>query len=517
MSDTTVTKEVDPGSGDFSTGTETPDLEGRLNEHKDAFIDQPTWDWEDDPENPYNWPTNMKFRQALMISCAAFTTSLGTSILTPAHTAFMEEFNVGSTVAILPLSLYVFALALGPVVGGPLSETIGRYPVYIGAVVFGSLFTIGIGFSNTIASVCILRFLAGFCFAPVLAIAAGTINETWRPAKRAIPSIIFILTPFLGPGIAPVIGSFIVARKGWRWTQWTLLFFAIFTMFTLLTAQETFHPIIKRRRAKKLGLPVPPSQPLSSRIHLFMTIALIRPVQMLFTEPIVAFICLYVACEFATLFSFFAAVPLVFESVYRFDLEKSGLIFLSIVVGCLLGAFTVLLCDIFFYRPKSAKHPPNQAPPELRLYPAMIGSFGLPIGLFWFGWTSRVDISWASPAVAVMVFAWGNLCVFIGTTQYLVDTYRGITIASAMSANSLARYGLAGVFPLFTIQSTYAFENDETRRLIAPLVFTKLDIAWASSLLGFIAIALLPVPWIFFMGGKKLRDLSKFEGREGLE
>lgn len=122
--------------------------------------------------------------------------------MTPAHAQFMERFNVSSTVAILPLSLYVFALALGPVVGGPLSETIGRYPVYIGSTVFGSLFTLGVGLSNTFAGICVLRFLAGFCFAPILAIAAGTINEGWRPAERAIPAICFVLTPFLGPGIA---------------------------------------------------------------------------------------------------------------------------------------------------------------------------------------------------------------------------------------------------------------------------------------------------------------------------
>lgn len=113
----------------------------------------------------------------------------------------MEEFGVGSTAAILPLSLYVFALGLGPIVGGPLSETVGRHPVYLGTVVLGGLFTLGVGFSHTFAGVCVLRFLAGFCFAPSLAIAGGTINETFKPVKRALPSTIFILTPFLGPGL----------------------------------------------------------------------------------------------------------------------------------------------------------------------------------------------------------------------------------------------------------------------------------------------------------------------------
>jgi hypothetical protein len=113
-----------------------------------------------------------------------------------------------------------------------------------------------------------------------------------------------------------------------------------------------------------------------------------------------------------------------------------------------------------------------------------------------------------------MVFAWGNLCVFVSTTQYIVDTYHGLTVASAMSANSLARYGLAAAFPLFTIQSKYSRATSSPSELLADLfmkVYTKLGIGWASSLLGFISVALLPVPWLFFSKGKMLRGLSKFE------
>lgn len=233
-----------------------------------------------------------------------------------------------------------------------------------------------------------------------------------------------------------------------------MLLFAICTIITTFIARETFHPVIKCRRSKSLGLSFLLSH--SSKLRSFVTVALLRPAQMIFTEPIVALICLYVACEFATLVSFFAAFPLVFQGIYGFGIEASGLVFLAIVVGCLLGAITVLLCDIFFYRRKATSYQQQQVPPELRLYPSLIGSIGLPISLFWFGWTSRADISWASPVIAITLFAWGNICVFISTAQYIVDTYHGLTVASAMSANSLARYGLAAAFPLFTVQSEYS-------------------------------------------------------------
>jgi hypothetical protein len=188
-------------------------------------------DWETDPRNPYNWPAGKKAVQIYMLSMAALTAyelnpalmlnskdidnqianrrsymhrSIGTSLPSSAVFQLREEFGVNTTQSILPVSMYVFALGLGPVVGGPLSETVGRYPVYLLSAPLGALFTLGAGFTHSFVALCILRFLAGFCFSPSLAIATGTINETYKPAQRALPSALFILMPFLGPGLGYV-------------------------------------------------------------------------------------------------------------------------------------------------------------------------------------------------------------------------------------------------------------------------------------------------------------------------
>lgn len=216
---------------------------------------------------------------------------------------------------------------------------------------------------------------------------------------------------------------------------------------------ETFAPVIKRRMAKKRGEPIPSAAPLSQRLRQFASVALLRPLHMIFFEPIVGFVCLYVAVEFGILFSFFAAVPYTFGILHHFTLEQSGLVFLSIGIGCVLGLSTIMLIEVFVYRKLIPKFGSNNVPPEHRLYAAMLGSIGLPVGLFWFAWSAKSEISWASPAAAIIPFAWGNLCVFVSTIQYMSDTYDGNIVASGASANSLARYGLAAVFPLFTIQS----------------------------------------------------------------
>ena len=236
---------------------------------------------------------------------------------------------------------------------------------------------------------------------------------------------------------------------------------------------------------------------------------------MLVTEPIVIFLSLYTGFNFSVLFAFFAAFPYVFKSVYNFSIEESGLVFLSLGIGCFLALGTVVLCDRLLYQPhvraSFAAGKNGIVVPEYRLYPALIGCFGMPISLFWFGWTARSDVSWASPVVAAIPFGWANLSIFIGkaphplfvwtklTTNeaaaaYLVDTYQATNSASALAANGILRYTLGAIFPLFTIQ-----------------MYRGLGIDWATSLLGFVAVALIPVPWVLFKWGHIIRLKSNYD------
>jgi len=127
--------------------------------------------------------------------------TLGSSIYSPAFPVIQHDFNVGPTVALLPLSLYVLALGFGPLLAAPMSETYGRHVVYLVSVPAGALFTMGAGFSQNIWTLCILRFFAGLTFSPALAIGAGSIADVNKAEHRAAPTTLYILSPFLGPAL----------------------------------------------------------------------------------------------------------------------------------------------------------------------------------------------------------------------------------------------------------------------------------------------------------------------------
>jgi hypothetical protein len=186
-----------------------------------------------------------------------------------------------------------------------------------------------------------------------------------------------------------------------------------------LPMSETHKKTILKKRAKRLNLDPPHQQGPTgvAALKMMLVITVFRPIHMLFTEPIVGFFSLYIAFNFSVLFAFFDAFPIVFQGVYGFDRGHGGLIWLAVLLGVFLGVVSFIVLDRYFYRPHylaSVKEGRGGVvAPEHRLYPAMVGSLGLPIGLFWLGWTARADISWASPAVAAIPFAWGNICVFV--------------------------------------------------------------------------------------------------------
>jgi DHA1 family multidrug resistance protein-like MFS transporter len=64
--------------------------------------------------------------------------------------------------------------------------------------------------------------------------------------------------------------------------------------------------------------------------------------------------------------------------------------------------------------------------------------------------------------------------------------------ASAITATTILRSFVASTFPLFTAQ-----------------MFQKLVVNCAGSLLGFIALALVPVPVLFYIFKSKLRQKSR--------
>ena len=137
------------------------------------------------------------------------------------------------------------------------------------------------------------------------------------------------------------------------------------------------------------------------------------------------FFSIYTGFAFAVLFLFFAAFPYVFQRPpYSFTISQTGLTFLGIGLGVVLAAVTGVVIDRQIYQAKHKKaigEGRAHAAPEERLWNAIVGSFGIPVGLFWFAWAADRGAHWAVLGVAAVPFAWGNLCLFVSIESFRLN------------------------------------------------------------------------------------------------
>lgn len=194
--------------------------------------------------------------------------------------------------------------------------------------------------------------------------------------------------------------------------MWIILMLGGAMMIPLYFMEESYKTVILKRRAIARGQELPPKLDPKKALKMIFTITLARPSVMLFTEPIVQAVALYSSFAFAVLFGFFEAYPIAFAQ-YEFAMGETGLCFLGIAGGLIMGCIIYLVQDKLVYAPALKRHN-GSPPPEIRLVPAMIGSVLMPIGLFWFAWTARQDIHWISPVLAGAPFGAGLVLIFVG-------------------------------------------------------------------------------------------------------
>ena len=301
----------------------------------------------------------------------------------------------------------------------------------------------------------------------------------------------------VGPQLAPSISGF-VSVVSWRWAFWIGLIVAGASMVFLAFLPETFGPVILQKRAKRIrkssGNPnvySPHDFERKGLRHIF-TVILTRPLRMFFLEPIVLLTCLYLSFVYALFYLFFEAYPLIFQGVYGLSTGLSGVAFLPIIAGAFAACGIFIWYDHILESAKKRNAGWSQLEEYRRLPLACLAGPLCVISLFWLGWSARPGVPWIVPALAGIPFGIGYLLVFMALLNYLADAYQ-IFAASAMAASSCSRSAFGATLPL-----------------AATPMYEKLGIAWASSLLGFVALAGCIIPFAFIKYGAKIRERSQF-------
>ena len=467
--------------------------------------------------SPFTWSDSRK-TFITWLSCAVTVVTAYTAGSYSSASAQMSQYWGVSQVAILVgITTFTTGFAIAPMVLAPFSELNGRKPVF---VVTGILFVVCqlcCAVTRSYPGMLVARFFAGVGGSTFSTMVGGVVADIYHAQDRNTPMALFSGAALFGTGLGPLCSGFIAQHVSWRWVFYVQVMSCGFLILLVMGFfKETRGSVLLSRRAailnkwyearEKAGLkgfemPVDEHGTKESQrirwkvksdedresLAKMIGISVYRPFHLLLTEPVVFFFSLWIAFSWSVLYLTFSSIPLVFSTNHHFNTEQNGAVFAAMCVGALLSTI------LSIYQEKVARHYgklSNTA--EGRLYFSCIESVLMPIGLFWFGWTSFPSIHWIVPTLAVGCATMGIFSIYLAVFNYLADTYHRYA-SSALAAQSFCRNMMGGVFPLVT-----------------GAMFHKMTFAGASSFLGGMGAVLTIVPWVLVFYGPRIRARSKF-------
>lgn len=141
------------------------------------------------------------------------------------------------------ITVYILGLALGQLVYGPLSDSLGRRPMLLIGLGLYTAASLAALFSPTDSWLITTRLFQALGGCAGLALGRAIARDTSTPETVVANLALLNLMMMLGPGIAPFIGSTIDALLGWRAIFALLTLMGLFTLISVWRLlPETGHP-----------------------------------------------------------------------------------------------------------------------------------------------------------------------------------------------------------------------------------------------------------------------------------
>ncbi|KAF3481835.1 uncharacterized protein GIQ15_04594 [Arthroderma uncinatum] len=430
------------------------------------------------PDDPLNWPTWRKNTQALLVAFHSMMCTFMAAGIIPAAKVFAEEYGVSVHTSAYLTSIQIAVIGIVPFIWNPIAARYGRRPVFMISVLGSAVCNIGGARCTSFGAQLATRALTAMFISPPIGIGSGVITELYFNDERATKMGWWTLLLTLGVPVGPFLMGFVVKHAGAFWMFWI---FAIINLCQLVAyiflGGETLFP----REDVIAGKPIPKGGRLSfSRIDptpfslrgIFAPLFMARYIDVMIPSIAYAVVFCYAGVAVTV------EMPSVFGERYHLDPQQLGLLFISIIIGGVLGeVLSAPLTDLFLEKYQAwvgYKLPAN------RLWASYIGFLTAIVGLL--VWGIRVEqanngIFNVTPLVGAAIASFGNQVVTTALISFSVECHQQEAAGVGVLVN-LLRQEIGFVGPFYF-----------------PLMFKSLNFAGSAGLMCgiIVAFAVLPV------------------------
>lgn len=251
--------------------------------------------------------TPSRIRMIVVLGVMVALGPLTIDMYLPALPRIADELGVSSSVAQLTLTGTLAGLALGQLVVGPLSDSLGRRRPLMAGIVLHMVASLLCLFAPNIELLGVARGLQGMGAAAAMVVAIAVVGDLFTDSAAATVMSRLMLVLGVAPVVAPSLGAAVLLKASWHWVFAALVVIAgVLLLVAALSLPETL-PASHRRPLKVRGIA-------ATYVELLRDLRFVVLV-------------LVAALGMSGLFAYIAAAPFVLQGRYGLDQQAFALVF----------------------------------------------------------------------------------------------------------------------------------------------------------------------------------------------
>src|SRR5471032_113140 len=151
-----------------------------------------------------------------LLTLITFSGTLAMHIFVPALPQAARELGASIGAMQMTMSVYIFGLAVGQLVYGPLSDRFGRRSMLTLGLVIYTVTGLWAAFAPDVHTLIVVRLLQALGGCAGLVIGRAIVRDTALPTEAARRMALMNLMVAIGPGAAPIVGGALASSLGWR-------------------------------------------------------------------------------------------------------------------------------------------------------------------------------------------------------------------------------------------------------------------------------------------------------------